>query len=369
MLIAADRLFDGVGLRPGWVRIAGDTIAEVGDGAPPAPADLTAALLVPGYVDAHCHGGGGASFLTTEPAEVASAAATHLRHGTTTVVASLVTAAPAELESQVAALATATAAGTIAGIHLEGPWLAPGYRGAHAAALLAAPDPGVLARLLARAGGALRMVTVAPELPGALNLIGRVAAAGAVAAVGHTAADLATARAAITAGATGATHLFNAMPPLHHRAPGPVLALWTDPRVFLELIFDGVHLAPELAAFVLRSAPERAVLVTDAMAAAGAGDGDHRLGTLAVQVRDGVARVAGTDTIAGSTLTLDRAVRNAVAAGVDLAVALRAATANPAAYLGLAGVGRLAPGYRADLLHLGADLAVRAVMRAGRWVR
>ena len=189
-----------------------------------------------------------------------------------------------------------------------------------------------------------------------------------VVAIGHTDADFDISRAAIDAGARGATHLFNAMAPLRHRDPGPVLALWADPRVHLELIMDGVHVRPELVAFVMATEPHRVVLVTDAMAAAAGADGDYVLGELPVEVRDGVARIAGTDTIAGSTLTLDRAVRNCVAAGVPLAQAVRAATSVPADYLGLADVGRLATGKRADLAVLADDLTVMRVMQRGAWV-
>ena len=365
-LIAADRLFDGTSFRSGWVRIEGGTIVEVGDGVPPAHPDLSLPVLAPGFVDVHCHGGGGASFVTEDPADVARAAATHLAHGTTTVVASLVTGSTAALERQVDVLTLEVERGTIAGIHLEGPWLAPEYRGAHDPALLVIPAPADVAALVDRGRGTIRMVTIAPELPGALESIALLAARGVVAAVGHTGADHGTTRAAIAAGATGATHLFNAMPPMHHRAPGPVLALWAHERVFVELIVDGVHVAPELAAFVMATAPDRSVLVTDAMAAAGSADGDYVLGDLPVEVRDGVARLAGTDTIAGSTLTLDRAICTAVAAGVDLTDALRAATSTPARHLGLHGVGRIAAGHHADLGALDDGLAVTHVMRHGQ---
>lgn len=368
VIIAADQLFDGAAFHPGWLRVAGATIAEVGTGNPPEPPEYSAGMLVPGFVDVHAHGGGGAAFGVGGREGMGTVVGKHLSHGTTTMIASLVTAATEVLERQIDVLAAEVENGTIAGIHLEGPWLAPKYKGAHDLALLADPAPADVARLLDRGRGTIKMVTIAPELPGAMESIALMAERGVVAAVGHTDADYAATVRAIEAGAHGATHLFNAMPPLHHRSPGPVLALWRDPRVFVELIFDGVHLAPELAATVMNFAPERAVLVTDAMAAAGFGDGDYVLGDLPVAVRAGVARIAGTDTIAGSTLILGRAVQNAVAAGVDPALVLRAATSTPARYMGLKRVGRIAAGYWADLVVLDGNFVAAQVMKRGEWV-
>ncbi len=272
-----------------------------------------------------------------------------------------------DLKRQLDCLAGLVESGELAGIHLEGPWLALKYKGAHPPALLTDPVPAEVAELLDAGRGAVRMVTLAPERTGALESIALMTGRGVVAAIGHTDADYDACRAAIDAGVTGATHLFNAMAPLRHREPGPVLALWEDRRVYLELILDGVHVRPELVAFVMGTAPDRVVLVTDAMAAAASDDGDYVLGELPVEVRDSVARIAGTDTIAGSTLTLDAAVRHAVAAGVPLAQAVRSATALPSDYLGLADVGRLAPGLRADLAVLDESLFVTRVLHRGSW--
>ena len=330
-----------------------------------ADTDLGDVLLAPGFVDVHCHGGGGAAFADDPDA----ALALHRSCGTTTSVASLVTQSLDVLAAQVLALAPLVAAGELAGIHLEGPWLAPGRKGAHPLDKLRSPAPDEVARLVDAGGGAVRMVTIAPELTGGLAAIALLAARGVVAAVGHTDADLATTRAAVDAGATGATHLFNAMPGLHHREPGPVLGLGDDARVWLELIADGVHVHPELLAATFRAAPGRVVLVTDAMAAAGCSDGDYTLGDLAVEVRGGVARLAGQDTIAGSTLTLDAAVRLVIGAGVPWREALRAATVHPARYLGLRDVGDLRPGGRADAVVLDDAWGVRGVLRGGAWVR
>jgi N-acetylglucosamine-6-phosphate deacetylase len=371
MLLTADRVLfpDADAAVPGYVEIEGERIVAAGPGVPPRTADdHLGGTVVAGYVDVHSHGGGGASFVTEDPDDVRRVLAAHRRHGVTTMVASLVTGSLPDLERQVGCLATLVEAGDLAGIHLEGPWLALRYKGAHPPQLLTDPDPAEVARLLDAGRGAVRMVTLAPERPGAIDAIRLLAERGVVAAIGHTDADFDTCRAAIDAGATGATHLFNAMAPLKHREPGPVLALWQDRRVYLELIMDGVHVRPELVAFVASTAPARVVLVTDAMAAAASEDGDYVLGELPVEVRGGVARIAGTDTIAGSTLTLDVGVRNAVTAGVPFAQAVRSATALPADYLGLPDVGRLVAGARADLVVLDSALLVTRVMHRGTWL-
>ncbi len=369
-LIAADRVLGPSETHePGWLRIDGDRIAEVGAGAPPrAPDhDLGAVTLAPGFVDAHNHGGGGAAY-GDGPEAARTAAAAHLRHGTTTLVASLVTESHETLLASCRDLAGLVEDGTLAGLHLEGPWLSPAHPGAHDPALLTAPEPAAVEALLDAARGTLRMVTLAPELPGALDAIGLLADAGVTAAIGHTDADYETAREALAAGARAGTHLFNAMPPLHHRAPGPVAALLGSPA-YVELIADGVHLHPAVLRLAAEAAPGRFVLVTDAMSASCRGDGDYALGPLSVEVRDGVARVAGTETIAGSTLTMAAAVRYAVrTTGLPLAEVLRSATSTPAAMLGLDDVGVLAPGRRADLVALDGDLEVVRVMRRGRWL-
>jgi N-acetylglucosamine-6-phosphate deacetylase len=280
----------------------------------------------------------------------------------------LVTASLEDLGDQVAVLADGVEAGEIAGIHLEGPWLSPKYKGAHTESLLRDPSVADIAAVVARSRQTVVMVTIAPEKPGAMESINYMAGNAIMAAVGHTAADFDQTVAAIAAGARGTTHLFNAMPDLLHRAPGPGLALWRDPSVWVELVFDGVHVHPMLAGHVMNTKPDKVVLITDAMAAAAFADGDYTLGGLAVEVRDSIAHIAGTQTIAGSTLTLDRAVRTAINAGVDPNLALQAATANPADYLSLTGVGRIAAGNWADLVALDANWQVSAVMRHGAWL-
>jgi N-acetylglucosamine-6-phosphate deacetylase len=362
-------------LRPGWIEVTDGTVRAIGSGAPPhrADADLGAVTVVPGFVDTHVHGGGGASFSMANPADTSTAATQHLRHGTTTLVASLVTAGPAELARQVAELAQQVRADVIAGIHLEGPWLSTKRCGAHEPSLMRDPDRDEIDRVLSLGDGTIRMVTLAPERHGALAAISRIVDAGAVAAVGHTDATYAQTRAAIDAGATVGTHLFNAMRPIHQREPGPVIALLEDSRVTVELIADGVHVDPALYRHVTRSAaPDRVSLVTDAMAAAGMPDGAYRLGTLAVDVVDGAARVAGTSTIAGGTATMDRVFRFAVThSGLPrdeaLMLAVRQASMNPSRVLGRPFAG-LVPGATADLVVLNSDLAVVGVLRRGSWV-
>jgi N-acetylglucosamine-6-phosphate deacetylase len=347
----------------------------MGVGTPPRPADrdLGAVTVVPGFVDTHLHGGGGANFSTASAADTATAVALHRRYGTTTVVASLVTAGPDELLRQVSELANDVRAGLIDGIHLEGPWLSVLRCGAHQPSLMRDPDAGEIDRVLDAGGGTVRMVTLAPERDGALAAIRQIVDAGVVAAVGHTEATYEQTRAAIDAGATVGTHLFNAMRPIDRREPGPIIALLEDERVTVELITDGVHVDPAIYRHVTRSAgPDRVSLVTDAMAATGMADGVYHLGPLEVDVVEGVARVSGTNTIAGSTATMDRVFRFAVThSGLPrdeaLVLAVRQASLNPARALGMPCEG-LVPGSAADLVVLDDDLAVTGVLRQGSWV-
>jgi N-acetylglucosamine-6-phosphate deacetylase len=366
-VVVPDRVLD-----PGWVEVVGDRLAAVGEGPPPRPADveLSGRVLVPGFVDLHVHGGGGASYTTGDPGEAARVVGFHRRHGTTTTMASLVTVGLAELERAVGGLADLVADGLLAGIHLEGPWLSAAHCGAHDPGLLRAPDGPEVERLLGRGRGTVRMVTLAPELDGGLAAVRSVVGEGALAAVGHTDATYAVTRDALDAGATVGTHLFNAMRPVHHREPGPVVALLEDPRATVEVIADGEHVHPAmLRRAVTAKGPDRVALVTDAMAAAGMADGDYELGGLDVQVAGGVARLAAGGSLAGSTLTMDAALRCAVhEAGLPLEVAARLASTTPAAVLDLDDVGAIEAGRRADLVVLDRDLRVAAVMAAGRWV-
>ena len=362
---------DGV-LDPGWIEVAGDRIAGVGAGSAPRTPDLdlSGRTVVPGFVDTHVHGGGGGTYLAATPEETARVADFHRSHGTTTTFASLISSTAPDLERQVPALADLVTDGVVAGIHLEGPWLSEIRRGAHNPAVLRPPAPAEVERLLRLGRGTVRMVTLAPELTGGLDAVRQVVDAGAVAAVGHSDADFDTVLAAIDAGASVGTHLFNGMPPLHHRAPGPVGALLQDSRVSVELVADGHHLHATTIDLAIRAAGvDRVSLVTDAMTAAGMGDGVYGLGDRSVRVENGVARLADGDSIAGSTLTMDAAFRFVVReAGLSLDQAARVASTTPARAFGLADIGALRPGLRADLVLLDAALEVDAVMRAGVWV-
>lgn len=370
MLIHAERMLhtDGT-LRPGWLETDARTIRGVADQPPPGrSADRDVPLLVPGFVDLHCHGGGGGSFTAADRREVTQAVTCHRLAGTTTLLASLLTDTVPTLVRQVEVLAELAGEDLIAGIHLEGPWLSPLHPGAHDQSYLDAPTEEAVEALLLAANGTLRMVTIAPELDGGLAAIRRLASHDVLVAVGHTDADAARTAAAFEAGASVVTHLFNAMRPIHHRAPGVVPTALADSRVTVELIADGVHLHPDVLAMAARSAAGGFTLVTDAMAAAGAPDGEYLLGSRRVEVRDGAARLAGSQMIAGSTLTMHRALRTTVEAGVPLAAALVAATQRPARLLGRTDVGVLQAGARADLVALDDDLTLLDVMHAGSWL-
>lgn len=360
----------------GWVHLADGVVREVGAGDPP-PAVVSAAidvvdarevagpgaLVTPGLVDIHTHGGGGSAFDDPDAATaVDRILAVHEAHGVTRLVASLVSAAPHDLEQTIGALSDAARPGLL-GIHLEGPCLDVDHRGAHAPWALRNPASLDIEPLTA--AGNLVQITMAPELPGALDLVRAFVAAGVRVAVGHTAADAAKTREAIAAGASLLTHAFNAVPPLHHRAPGPVGVALADEAMTLELIADGTHVDPSLFAWLFRAAPGRIALVSDAMAAAGSPDGDYRLGDLAVTVSGGIARLRDTDTIAGSTLTLDRAVRGVVDAGVPLVDAVAAATRVPARAIGRDDLGLLQPECRGDAVLWSVGLEPVAVWRDG----
>ncbi len=356
------------------MHIAGGTVVSVEASRPAIDApvvDLAGAWLLPGYVDLHMHGGGGHSVAHSLEA-MEAAVAFHRGRGTTATLVSLMTASVAEMSEQLRWAAELTRRGPtvrghVLGSHLEGPFLSPRRRGAQNAAHMIAPDPSILNRMLVAAEGTLRMITLAPELDGAMGLIAPLREAGVIPAMGHSDATYEEAAAAIHAGVVHVTHLFNGMPPLHHRAPGLAGAA-LEAGISCELINDGRHVHPAMIGLVaeLIGCP---VLITDAIDATGVGDGSFVLAGQEVHVQDGEARLASTRSLAGSTLTMDQALRRAVKdSGFSIETASAAASTNPARVLGLdASIGSIAPRRQADLVVLDDDLQVTAVMAAGVW--
>jgi len=378
-------------LSPGWVAVRGGRVDAVGSGRPPAGLavlDVGNRVIIPGFVDLHVHGGDGAQVNGATPEEVSAAVRTvagcHLRHGTTALLATTVSDTAPRLVAAVrgvAAAADATdaadatpaadlagqPAARVLGSHLEGPWLAPGRAGAQDPQALRPPSTHELTALLAAGRGTVRLLTLAPELPAALDVVRAAAAEGVTVSVGHTDADWDMTRRAFDAGARHVTHLFNAMPGVHHRRPGPVIAALDDPRVSVEVVADGVHVHSAVLARVLAAAPDRVTAVSDATAATGLPAGRYRLGSLDVVVRGSRVTLADApETLAGSVLTMDRAVSVLAEAGVPLPEAVAAATATPARVIGEPTRGRLDPGAEADLVVLDRSLAVAAVLLAGR---
>jgi N-acetylglucosamine-6-phosphate deacetylase len=333
--------------------------------------DVAGLHVVPGFVDIHVHGGGGAAFSAGDPAQALVAARYHLGHGTTTIMASTVTGTLPEIEHHIGELSGLVQDGILAGIHLEGPFISKARCGAHDPGLLRVPTRTDVTRLLRAGGGTVRMVTIAPELDEGMDAVRLLTDSGVIAAIGHTDATYAQTRTAIELGAPVGTHVFNAMRPVHHREPGPVTALLEQEQVLCEVVNDGLHVHPSVVSLMFAAAgAHRIALITDAMVAAGMGDGEYQLGALTVQVRDGEARLTEGDSLAGSTLTMDNALRNAVRlAGVSLVDAAISASLTPARALGIADrVGSLEHGKQADLVVLDEDLRVDSVMRKGEWL-
>ncbi|MEU9226097.1 N-acetylglucosamine-6-phosphate deacetylase [Streptomyces massasporeus] len=333
--------------------------------------DVADHYVIPGFVDLHNHGGGGASFTSGSVDDILKGIHTHRLHGTTTLVASTVTGDMDSLVHRAGLLSELAEQGEIAGVHFEGPFISPCRKGAHSEALLREPHPAEVRKLIDAARGRAKMLTLATELPGGLDSVRLLADHGVIAAIGHTDATYEQTVEAIDAGATVATHLFNAMPPLGHRSPGPITALLEDERITVELINDGTHLHPAALRLAFHHAGAgRVAFITDAMDAAGFGDGRYWLGPLEVEVADGVARLVEDGTIAGSTLTQDRAFKRAVTVdGLSVEDAVTALSANPARLLGMADtIGSLEPGKYADLLLLDSAYELKGVMRRGEWV-
>ena len=364
-LVLADRVVGG------RVVVEDGLIAGVDvDDDTAAPASLP--FITPGFVDVHVHGWGGHDAMGGAEALDGMARAL-LRRGVTSFLPTGYTqpwpAIVAFADTARTWIPRAPADGAAPlGFNLEGPFVAPARKGAHDPALLRTPAEIGLAAMESVLEG-LRLITVAPELAGALELIAFLRDRGIPVSMGHSAATLAEARAGYAAGGTSTTHLFNAMSGVDHHAPGLAVAALTDDAAFVELIADGHHVDVSLWPIITRTKPaERLMLVSDAIPMAGTGEGRARIGGLEVEVVDGRVTLAGTTTLAGSVIALDTAVRNLVASGVPLPAAAGAAAANPLAMLGVTDRGRIAVGQRADLVELSDDLQVRRVMRAGEWI-
>jgi len=268
--------------------------------------------MISGFTDIHCHGGGGFSFSDPNPQHVAKALAMHRSHGTTTQIASLVTEPLDLLKSQIENLIPFVLDGSIAGIHLEGPYLSSAKCGAHNPKLLREPKLDEIKELIEVGQGHIRMVTIAPELPGALAAIKLLRSLDVTVALGHSNATAEEAHPAIAAGATIVTHMFNALPKLDHRIATITNALLINPDIYFELVLDGVHVIHSAVELLLKVAPSRIILITDAMSAAGGSDGDYSIGDLQVKVQDGVATLVSNGSLAGSTLTMDSAYNRLV---------------------------------------------------------
>jgi len=358
---------------PGWLALRDGHVLDRGAGAPPTdlsalPPEHVAGTVVPGFVDQHVHGALGVDFGTADADGARRAAAHHHRAGSTRLVASVATASAASLTRALGVLAPLVDEGVLDGVHLEGPWLSEARRGAHDPGLLRSPEPAEVESLLEAAAGALRVVTLAPELPGAVDAVRRLVAAGVVVALGHSDCTAEQAHAAADAGATVVTHVYNGMRPLHHREPGLAGAALSDDRLAVELILDGQHVSRDAAEIARRASSGRLVLVSDAMAATGWSDGRYEIAGSQVVVADGVAMLADGSSLAGSTGTVGAGVARLLGEhGVGLQEAVRASSATSAAILGLVGAG-LAPGDRADLVVLDEAGVVGRVMRQGRWL-
>ncbi len=345
---------------------------DVDDGPADAARDDARPLIAPGFVDVHVHGGGGHDAMG-DRAALDGMARHLLRRGVTSFLPTAVTAPLSDLTDFAARvrdwLPTAPADGSEPlGFNLEGPFLSEARRGAHDPTQLQIPADVARDELEPLLDG-LRLITIAPELPGALDLIGWFRERGIATSMGHSAATVDEARAGYAAGGSTTTHLFNAMSGIDHRAPGLAVAALLDDDAYVELIADGIHVDRALWPLVLRLKPaDRLLLVSDALSLAGTGNGRARVGGLEVEVVGQRVTLVGTSTLAGSVIALDDAVRNLVATGVPVPAAVTAASANPLAMLGVTDRGRIAPGLRADLVELDADLRVARVMRAGAWL-
>jgi N-acetylglucosamine-6-phosphate deacetylase len=319
-------------------------------------------IAAPGFVDLQVNGFAGVDFLAADSGAFETASDALLEAGVTAFLPTFITSAEADLVQALRAIPSRTRGARILGAHLEGPFISPFRLGTHPPQFRRDPDPALLERMLE--AGSVRLVTLAPELPGALELVDVLHARGVAVSLGHSDATAAEANAAFDRGVRTVTHVFNAMRPLMHRDPGIVGAALVRSEVVLQAIVDGVHLDPDTVRLLWRVAGGRLALVTDAVAGAGLGDGTYNLGSVEIGVRDGVVR-RRDGVLSGSSLTMIEAVRNLVGLGVPLEQAVDAASAVPARVLGLEGIGRLAPGNPADIVVLNDALEIDRVVVGG----
>jgi len=349
-LVAASALIAGVLEANVAIEYNAGVITSIELDSPQTP--TVTGTLLPGFVDIHCHGGGGYYFSAQSPAQISKVIELHNWHGTTSMLASLVSEPIETLILQIEMLLPFIQQGAIRGIHLEGPYLAHSHCGAHDPVLLRKPSITELERLIATSHNTIKMVTIAPELEGAIPVIEFLVSQGITVALGHSGADAITTRAAIAAGATIITHFNNGMPKLDSGDNISSISL-ADSTMAIEFILDGVHVDEISTERILKAAPKRLIAVTDAMSAAGSNDGDYTIGKLPVRVKNGVARLNSNNSLAGSTLTMDRAflyLINNFEFSINEAV--HATSTLPAERIGLNDVGSIEIGKRADFVEL-----------------
>ena len=333
-----------------WIESSNGVITAVNPGTHSSPEITTDGVLIPGFVDIHCHGGGGHYFSATSPDEISAAINAHKKTGTTSLVASLVSESIDDLKVQIQRLIPFYNRGDIVGIHLEGPYLSHARCGAHEPSLLIDPTLPQLKELIDVGQGSIKMITIAPELKGAQEAISYLSSVGVFAAIGHTEGNFHDAAAATDNGASIVTHFLNAMN--KENSPGSIANfVMTDPRLTVELIVDGHHQSFEKVQELFEAIGPRIIMVSDAMAAAGNGDGSYTIGALPVEVKDGVARLTSNQKLAGSTLTISQAFTNLISkCGLSVEQAVHATSTQPAKAFGLKDRGGIAVGMRADLL-------------------
>lgn len=353
IISAATVLIDQELQKEVWLEVEDGLIRSINLGSTPEYDYRYDGILIPGFVDIHCHGGGGKYFSSLTDAEISQVIATHRAGGTVAGLASLVTEPIPNLLEQIKRLVPFAQRGEIAGIHLEGPYLSHARCGAHDPTLLRTPTIVEVQTLLDAGQGFIKMITIAPELDGALEVIEYLSKCGVIAAIGHSQSDANTAEAAIDRGASVVTHFNNAMPKVVD-GPGTMSsAVISDLRVSLELILDGEHVSTAIVRDVFTAAPNRIVMVTDAMSAAGSVDGNYRIAELEVIVKESVARLASNGSLAGSTLTMAKAFNHALnEIGISITEAVHAASTLPALILGRSDLGEIAVGKSAQLNHL-----------------